>query len=248
MGDGNINTETLSAIWTEEVHYFTMSFAAWGEEEKWRKSGYYQVTRPERNLVLQVNFGHEHDSVFYPTIGKENRDCFTMSCHPISKNRNTMGWVRMDIDYETNEVLIEEIQNDWLRELIDYKEKAQQLENGIFKGSWTLAKDITTQKVFDYYLVVKKLIKIWDEVLLHAALLFIQNEFKMNTVWYHTFESGNRCKELRNAHFQPPKSIYTKLSKKFCFTETNQIPQLVKACKYLKKYLRKPSKWNQIIL
>lgn len=248
FGDGKINSETVGAVWTEDVHYFTLSFTSWGQEEKWRKSGYYQVSRPEPNLVLQLNFGNEHDTVFYNTIGKAHRNRFRHLCHPINKQKNTLGWVRMDIDFETNEVLIEEIQNDWIRELIRFKNDAQLIENGAFTERWTLAKDTSVEKVYDYYRYLFDIIKIWEEALLNAALDFIHKELKINTIWYHTFETGNRFKELRYIYSQPPKSIYSQLPKKFCFTETNEVPQLVKNCKYLKKYLKKTSSWNKLII
>ncbi len=43
-------------------------------------------------------------------------DSFKYTGHPIHKTRNSIAWARIDLDYLTGEVLIEEIQNDWLRQ------------------------------------------------------------------------------------------------------------------------------------
>ena len=47
-------------------------------------------------------------------------------------------------------------------------------------------------------------------------------------IYYHTYSSGNILKVLPENE-APPKSIYTQLPKKFCFSKTDEIPPFLQA-------------------
>jgi len=105
---------------TQNEKYFGVSLGRWGEDLKHRNNSHYQTSCPGENLVLQLNFDLEHDLLYHDAFNvKEDGDNFTYSCHPIAKKANTMAWSRIDVDFETGEAFIEEIQNDWIREVFD---------------------------------------------------------------------------------------------------------------------------------
>jgi hypothetical protein len=73
--------------------------------------------------VLQLNFNHQHDRLFHESIHPAQDGVFNNGDHPVlqrgdrSYYRETLAWSRLDIDFDLGEVLIEEIQNDWVRDV-----------------------------------------------------------------------------------------------------------------------------------
>ncbi|MBB3698186.1 hypothetical protein KMW28_17490 [Flammeovirga yaeyamensis] len=70
-----------------------------------------------------------------------------------------------------------------------------------------------------------------------CSVQFLLEEIGVTKIYYHTFESGNYFKKLENC--PPPKSLYTKLPKKFGFKKTKQLPQFWKKEHFMKKRIRK---------
>ena len=60
---------------------------------------------------------------------------------------------------------------------------------------------------------------------LAATLWFLRRELGIRRIFYHTFETGNWLKGLRD--YKPPRSIYTDLPKQFCFQETYNPPSFI---------------------
>lgn len=246
---GNIlNVNTLEKYAENQQHLFTISVGHWGEKiKKHRKDFYYQTTRPGYSLVLQINFAYDHDLDYYRLVQPKYEHPFPFYCHPVCKNKIiTMGWVRLDLDLDTGEVLIEEIQNDWLREVktkyhyLCYMEKRNKKR---LKQYWLF--DETRASLADikqyYEVVLQPYYKIWDEALLSAALWFSWKELGIGDIYYHTYESGCKLKDC-----EPPRSLYTKLPRRFGFKMTNEAPQFIQDCFYLKKTLKqlKPKWWR----
>ncbi len=227
-GDGVWNHNTLYDEWSAEMLYFRLTLDEWGTNSKWKKNhGYNQTSRPGKTLVLQVNFGGDHDEYFYRNIGKSKRDWFSFSVHPIHDKLNTFGWVRMDIDLERNEVLIEEVQSDWVRELKDMVDPTT--------GGFS---DETTNALRRYNAYIKNYVQSWDEILVGAALWFIIHELGISTIWYHTVQSGNHYKMMPR-YSRPPRSVYSKTPEKMGFRKVNEVPQILKDCASLDKLVRK---------
>ena len=92
---------------------YKFGFDIWGNDA--RLGG--QCSRRGFNLVLQLNFDRAHDAAFERLV-KPSRGCepFCYRGHPHSRSRNTMAWARIDLDFDSGEALIEEVQTDWLRE------------------------------------------------------------------------------------------------------------------------------------
>jgi len=64
------------------------------------------------------------------------------------------------------------------------------------------------------------------------------NELGISKVYYHTYESGNYFKGLPE-YSRPPRSLYTKLPKRFGFKETQEKPEFWKQNSFMKKRINK---------
>ena len=107
---------------------------------------------------------------------------------------------------------IEEIQSDWVRDA-RYMSTYWNTEH---QEAWN-----------DYFeSVLKPETKKWSETMLTAALWFILNELGLKRVFYHTYETGSKMKNIDSKH--PPKSLYTSLPDKFCFERTYNGPRFIR--------------------
>ena len=231
---------------------FSYTISKWGEYNRHRNDSYYQTSRPGINLVLQLNFDAVHNRYYNELINPEEEDHpFVFTAHPVSvKGGYTMCWARLDISLETGEVLVEEIQNDWLRETRSMLGMLERWERcGRDYSTYWLMERTTLAKLRDYYtLFLKPYVQLWDEAMLCLVLRFCKQELGVDKIWYHTFESGKYLKGYGN-YSLPPRSLYTKLPKRFGFTETEEAPQFIKEEPYLRKKLRKKTlSWFTMLL
>ncbi|NRB38083.1 MAG: hypothetical protein HRU20_06395 [Pseudomonadales bacterium] len=241
-GDGFIHKEQLQCCAANKTLFpFVLGLSSWGTGRR----GGDQTTRNQANLVLQLNFSNQHDAVYQslvkPRKDGDNEGPFEYSGHPIAGGkRNTLAWVRMDIDFDTNEVLIEEVQMDWLR-YVDRSlrrikmrrrrhEKAKPSDawfgiNGSYENLETYIDDVVTPYR-----------AIWAEAALTAAIDFIRSELGISTIYYHSLDTGKKMKAVPGS---PPRSIYTDLPKKFGFVKTNVAPEMVMNDKFARRCLKK---------
>ncbi len=216
-GGGKLSLNDFALAWPIETKSYILTLGLWG----WRKSKYrswYQTSRTGTNLVLQLNFDRSHDAAHQKLL-KIYRDAdFSYRDHPINKKgRTTLSWARIDLDLDRGEALIEELQNDWIRNAYEELEHVQK--------SKTL--DAKTKEKFQRYVSehLDPHVKIWSEAILSATLFFLIKEIGIKQIWLHDFETGNRLKKLTWS--KPPRSLYTSLPKKFCFTKVNQAPSFL---------------------
>lgn len=237
-GCGSINTEQLSCCWFDKSLMFALTLSSWGEGDR----GWDQTSRNQSNLVLQINFTGEHLDEYKKLIQPENNAYgpFESSGHPINnKGRHTMAWVRLDFDLDTNEALIEEIQNDWLREANSaFKQlEAKRKNNPHTKPSQVWYGIGGDQQGLAQY--VQKSLKpyqqLWSEASLAAAIQFIREELGITTIYYHTYETGKKIKGIWS---DPPRSMYTKLPKQFGFKRTTDAPIFLMNDKVSRRYLK----------
>ncbi|MDM8566840.1 hypothetical protein QUF74_14450 [Candidatus Halobeggiatoa sp. HSG11] len=206
-GDGFLTREKLFSYLSPIQECYLLTLGDWGEEnDRW----WSQTSRHGKNLVLQLNFSNKHNKPYHKLI-KPNEDYhpFENECHPIAtENFHTLAWSRIDISDDYEYALIEEIQNDWIREAISIRNETE--------GDNTH---------LDIYIddVLKPHLKIWDEAMLASTIWLLKEEIGINKIYYHTHNSGNMLKNI-SENYAPPKSIYTKLPEKFCFIETENVP------------------------
>lgn len=216
-----------------EIHHYVLTLGKWGD-----RFGGNQTSRPGTNLVLQLNLPENLDAEFQRITG-DVMNGYTCRYHPQSSKRSaTLAWARLDIDFASNEVLIEEIQSDLIRALDQLNCSARTSKRGDDTYFVWRNNSIHRQRMMDYCeKVASTQKKIWAEAMLAACLWFIHNELGMSKVFYNRFETGNQMKEINWG--LPPRSLYTDLPEKFCFSLTQEAPSFIRANRKVQKRLNK---------
>lgn len=209
-GKGELKPAHLDWVAGQQpVLNFVLTLSSWGTERNSQRQ-YHQLSRTGYNLVLQLNFANDHQQQYSRRIKDASPAEFSSWNHPVVKNGRyeTLAWVRIDLDFAANQALIEEVQSDWVRQVkTDWREQY-----------YPLLKEYREQ-------VLKPYAQIWDEAALAAAIRLIRHDLGITEIFYHSFETGNRMKGIRDQ--QPPRSLYSELPQKFAFTLTNEVPQFL---------------------
>jgi hypothetical protein len=237
FGNGAIQQSELALFWPEQQESFVLGIDCWGNSER----GWDQTTRNECNLVLQLNFSQQHIKDYMRLVKpNDSYGPFEYRGHPISKyDRKTMSWIRMDIDFDTNEVLIEEIQNDWLRNAkrVLNRLRARREKTPDIKPSQVNRFIDASYKELEQYVeqILTPYEKIWAEASMTAAIKFIRQDLGIDTIYFHSFDTGVKIKQVCGL---PPKSMYTKLPKQFGFELGDEAPKFIAENKSSKRYLK----------
>jgi len=201
-----------------------------GESETYRLtaslfSGWTQTTRRGNNawnIVLQLNLNGDDAGWMERVFPDRRDDPFEWTGHPIHRGRHrTLAWSRIDLDWKTGEALIEEIQNDRLREVSDRVRhiRAQGLSSIRLRGA-----EVDAGFVLRYWEERLRLSRMWwDEAMLCAAIRFIVEELGIRRIYYHSPVSGSRLKHVKDA----PVSLYSDLPRRFCFEKTADLPAFI---------------------
>ncbi|MBB3060423.1 hypothetical protein [Microbulbifer rhizosphaerae] len=242
-GDGVVRPENLASYWPERFHCYTLSLGLWGSA---RSSCWYQTSRAGYNLVLQLNFSNLHDR-HYRRL-KLDTDCspFDFACHPTSRVRNTLAWSRIDLDLESDTALIEEVQNDWLREARELYEQAKQcLEaKGSRRSGRRWYESFPPERAVDYFeMAIEPHLGLWSEAMLSATIEFLLEEIGVGKIFYHSWETGCKVKNCR-----PPRSVYSSLPEKFCFQRVSRGPQFLYDDRSSRRKMRKIQNQNWYLL
>ena len=217
---------------------FVLTLDTWGSERhsEWR---WNQTSRPGYNLVLQLNFCRRHDQA-YQRLG--TLDCrFNTYGHPVSSRRNTLAWARIDLDWHSGSALIEEIQSDWIRKVAWLGERvACRLRSGKRLADETQIYGLncslqTTQEYCNF--VRQRYSATWAEAMLWAAIAFLREELGLHRIYYHSAESGQLLKNIKDS--LPPQSLYTDLPRKFCFRQILEVPEFLLRNQAVSKTLRR---------
>ena len=95
---------------------FILTLDEWGTDDKddrhWK-----QICRTGYDLVLQLNFANDHHQHYKTLVKTDDVAPFSYHGHPVRKDGNleTLAWARIDLDFASNQALIEEIQSDWIK-------------------------------------------------------------------------------------------------------------------------------------
>ncbi len=218
-GDGHLTAERLTYVYATNPQHYRISFDQWGDKKKDRWN-YYQTSRGGFNLVLQLNYDTGHNSVYHSLRKQMGYDPFQYSCHPINtQGEYTLAWARIDLSEDWEEALIEEIQSDWYFEICErakwWKKRKKEKK----------AQDSAYEKAVQDYIqnFAMPRAKLWPETVLAASLDFLWKELGTKRVFYHTYETGCKLKQCN-----PPRSLYTRVPKRFCFKETKEMPSFLK--------------------
>lgn len=217
---------------------FVLTLDTWGSERNSERR-WKQTSRPGYNLVLQLNFCRRHDQAYQRLGCADSR--FNYHGHPVSRQRHTLAWARLDLDWHSGTALIEEIQSDWVRRVAWLGERvANRLKSGKSLTDETSIYGVkcSLQTVQAYCnLVLARYSTIWAEATLWAAIAFLREELGLHRIYYHSADSGRLLKGIKGN--LPPRSLYTDLPRKFCFAPTSEAPEFLlrdhRACKTLRQ-------------
>ena len=220
-GTGRLEPELLQT-WPAEFQQFVVTLGVWDEDYGWA-----QTSRPGANLVIQLNFSNAHTQAFRRVFRPDAIPLFESDSHPVhGGSRRTLGWVRVDVDPDTGEALIEEVQNDWLRRVRWVAYRCARLGaipdcyREVFRGD---------PRAFDRYLRwLRAYEKIWDEAALAAAIGYLEASVGIQTFYYHRHESGCHLKGIE-PDWAPPRSLYTDLPKRFCMEPFEELPPILRS-------------------
>ncbi len=219
-GDGVLTRDDLIYLTPPpETEHYVLTLGVWGG------TGYCfwdQTSRKGVNLVLQLNFSRAHDRQFVELFDKQERTWFRFIGHPVCRRgRNTLAWARIDIDFDADAALVEEVQTDWLRCAKDLAHRNAHTARFGAPGERSKA-----QRFVDYHdKILANHRRLWSEAMLAAAIWFLFEEIGIGRVWYHDAETGARLKRIK--HTKPPRSLYTDLPRKLCFDQVRQAPPFV---------------------
>lgn len=244
-GNGLLELKDLENLWPLDPLCYRLTLGSWGSETGFTFD--QQTTRAQPNLVLHLNFSNHHDQAFKTLIDHKGGHPFIYEDHPNARaGFNTLAWSRMDIDLDSGQVLIEELQTDWLRYIkwcnTYFKTKVDGQpsdENEIIQYGGSSIR----QKDFYRYVdtVIQPHIKLWEEAMLSATLWFLFEELKLDKIYFHDADCGAQLKQISGR--LPPRSLYTDLPNKFCFKQINEAPDfLLKKPSYSFRRLKKQKK------
>ena len=239
-GHGVITPQLLNSIWQGQDYAFILTLGRWGSN----RSNYDQTSRSGYNLVLQLNFSSQHDRVYRSMVQPGDTQMLNYCAHPVLRKnmrkylRETLAWARLDVDFASDTVLIEEIQSDWVRwakYLLHHarRRKALNWETVSWKSSEGKVDDVIRycESVLTPYE------QLWDEAMLAMTIDFIKNELGMSTIFYHSDRTGHLIKRIDSG--KPPKSLYNTLPRRFCFSKTTQAPEFLFADRHFRRLYKK---------
>lgn len=240
-GDGTLCANDFDYLWQEPSRTFMLTLDTW--EREFHDSD--QTTRDGFNLVLQLNFSNEHNGYFHTHFHPTMQDDLRSYGHPTLQpgerrfKHETLAWSRIDLDLNTGEALIEEIQNDWLR----YAKSWNDCLNCNKTCRWCVNRHYIRSKHdaerVRFYLntILKPYQALWSEAMLMATLWFLHEELGIHRVYYHTHESGAKLKYIEGR--QPPRSLYTQLPRQFCFKPEDEHPEFLQRDKQFRRRLKR---------
>jgi len=173
----------------------------------------------------------EHQRRFETYMDIDRTTLNGRSNHPVQqpedKNfRETLAWSRIDIDFETNEALVEEVQSDGARYVMRWEKRYKRCNCR------------KCQLRLKYINWMQRYRKIWAEALLCATIEFIKNELGVERIFMHTARSGWQLKNM-DQDWHAPRSLYSDLPKKFALKQTWAAPEFLLATKCYQRLIRK---------
>lgn len=226
-GGGALDSDVLEQYWQEPGTTYLMTVGQWGS-----RYGYgEQTSRPGYNLVLRLNFNSGHDRALMRWIRPETEGVFNGWAHPKLERderpyfRETLAWARLDVDFANDAVLIEEVQSDWVRCVAGLARRIDACESdeSPIEG---YAYRTTAARARAYVQRIQPLLADWSQAMLSAVVDFVDRELGVSTLWYHSWETGCVLKQI-DAGRRPPRSLYTRLPRQFCFEQTDAMPAML---------------------
>ncbi len=238
-GNGMLTSQMLDSAWHTSQQPFVLTLSEWGGKDR----SWYQLSRHGYNLVLQLNFTASHEREF-AKLDTDDYLLFGTVMHPVMQKgqrelfRYTVAWSRIDLDFDTGEALIEEVQSDWMRNTARAISFVKKRLARCGQDQGVACRRCRLTRMVDYYdSAVAPYVAIWKEAMLAAAIDFIRNELGIRVIYYHSWDTGCRVKGIGS--YRPPRSLYHDLPQRFCFQSTVEAPAFLMANKGFRRVYRK---------
>ncbi|MEM7079809.1 MAG: hypothetical protein AAF513_14395 [Pseudomonadota bacterium] len=213
-GAGELRAEDLAGTWPAQADGYRLTLGSWPDLDTKPRRAWHQVTRAGYSLVLQLNLPRSHTRSLARSI-EDWRDYTSEGLHPVASDELTLAWARIDLDLSRGEALIEEIQSDWVRDVRMYAAWSDYENASAWQTYWT-----------DY---LAPRTRHWPRTIMTATLWFLLEELGIRTIFYHSYETGKRLKQIKGSG--PPRSLYTDLPRSFCFRTTHNGPAFLRDSK-----------------
>jgi hypothetical protein len=235
-GGRHVDWEVLDNYFPAHTERYRLTFGLWGDARDW---WWNQTTRRGFNLVLQLNFSAAHDRAYRRYICPHAEDHpFVRYGHPVNETEpHTLAWSRIDIDFDTGEALIEEIQSDWVRDAADLATiaLANLCEGRLTVPWWLFGSRCDARQAYRYVEHVLSMHRtIWDQAVMAATLWLLRERLCIRDIYMHTHEDGSRLKGIED--MLPPRSVYERVPRSFCFERVAGLPRFLR-----KARLRRPT-------
>lgn len=201
---------------------FPITARAWGDNPGPNfDRHYYQTARPGFNLVLQLNLPEPFWRDFRALCAPLERDPYNFYFHPARKSGPpTLGWARIDLDWDTREALIEELQSDWVSSGILGREYRGEEDPDLSGHKHNIRTYLNH--------VLPAVETLWPEALLWLCIHVLTQYFHINAIAIYDYETGNKTK-AEDGDTVGPRSLYEALPKRFCFEKRAGAPRFLKA-------------------
>ncbi len=215
-GNGQLTPQLLNLAWSEPAFHFVITIDAF--------DGWTQTSRNGANLVIQLNFANDHQSAYRHLMRPLSFGLFQGGAHPTCRSGlETLAWVRVDLDLDREEALIEEVQSDWIRLVDSFVRNCRRCGRVCCYHRKQLR--TTMARLERYQESLKPYRKIWAEAALAAAVDYLA-ELGIRHIYCHEYETGCRLKNI-DPEWGPPRSLYTELPKRFCMQRVRQGPDFL---------------------
>ncbi|WP_027156011.1 hypothetical protein [Mesorhizobium sp. WSM2561] len=231
-GRADFSRRHLALAFMRDPVIWRLTVGRWEAERRYQ---FRQTSRRGSNIVLQLNFTAQHNHAFRELLSPTGATIFAVDGHPVSTREHTMAWSRIDLDLDTGEALIEEVQCDWVRQA----RRAATYPRHFHRRNATT--DETGDRIYPrerfeagvktyYDKVLPRYADGWEETIMAATLFFIVRELGIRTIYMHAFDTGNALKHITGRwDGKPPRSLYTDLPRRFCFSLGTEGPTFLSA-------------------
>lgn len=197
-----------------DTQAYRLSLGTWPLKARDLGTSWAQVTRDRWNVVLQLNLDRRHTQHLRQFLSPVDAAHPFDGVHPVAPVPEiTIAWVRMDVDPRRREALIEEVQTDWIQH-VGFEAEDHDLDDPA-AVKW---------KQYEQGLL-KPHLRTWSEAALAAAIELLHREQGISTIYFHTYDAGRYLKNMGES--RPPRSLYTDLPRRFCFTKTAEHPRFI---------------------
>jgi hypothetical protein len=225
---GCLTRAELEAATVRRTEIYRLGLATWGNASGAWEQGWYQTSRPGVNLLLLLNFSPRHNAAYRRRLDPQGVYPLVWTSHPHAQPPElTLAWARIDVDLSGGEALVEEIQSDWIRGFGSVWSWVSAQPSRLLKDqalrSYFRSRAADFESLERYWTrTLANHRAWWAEATLFAALRLLREELGLRRIYYHTHEGGIRRKGI--FHGEPPRSIYTKLPRRFGFDLTAEAP------------------------